>query len=74
MQVYIWNAGCWTCALVRRTLSPAKIYIETVLPRTMSPRLGGAGGKKRVVRIGPLNETDVFVSASDEICEIICGT
>ena len=55
-------------------MSPAVIYIKTVLlrtlgavfPRTMSPRGGGAGGKKRAVCIGPLNETDMFVSASDE--------
>ena len=55
-------------------MSPAEIYIETVLPRTlgevlsrtMSPRPRGAGVKKSSVCIGPLNETDVFVSASDE--------
>ena len=28
----------------------------------------------RTVHIGPLNEAEVFVSASNEICEIICGT
>ena len=52
----------------------AEIYIETVLPRTMSPRPGWAGGKKSSVRTGPLNEADMFVSAPDEIYEIICGT
>ena len=46
---------------MRRTLppanmSPAENYIKTVLPRTMSPRSRGAGGKKSSVRIGPLNE------------------
>ena len=52
---------------MRRTLppaymSPVEIYTKTVLPRTLSPRLGGAGDKKSSVRTGPLNETDVFVS------------
>ena len=23
--VYIWNAGCWTCALAHRTLPPGNI-------------------------------------------------
>ena len=60
-------------------MSPAVIYIKTVVPRTlgavlppaMSPRPRGAGGKSSV-RIGPLNDTDVFVSASEEYCEINC--
>ena len=34
----------------------------------------GKPAARRAVRIGPLNEPDVFVSASEEICEIICGT
>ena len=34
----------------------------------------GEPAARRAVRIGPLNEPDVFVSASEEICEIICGT
>ena len=46
-------------------MSPAEIYIKTVLPRTLgavfprttSPRGRGADGKKSSVGIGPLNET-----------------
>ena len=63
---------------MRRTVPPANMSpvvsdIKTVIPRTLgtvlppavSPRPRGAGGRSSV-HIGSLNDTDVFVSASDE--------